>query len=113
MSNEASDFTRWVVYVQPVEFSLAGGVQLIAQEDQWVMTTTPKWPGDNPVSIPATGPVWSTEASLSVKVFDVTYTFHCREYDPEKRHASGTLQSSGEDDGTWTAQGQTGGGPIL
>lgn len=112
MSNEQNEFFRWLVYVEPIGFKLAGGLQLLNVEDTWMMTTAPAWPGDKPLNVPVSGPVWSTTDSLTVTVFDNTYTFVCNDYDPDTGLASGIVNLAGEDDGTWTAQGQTGGGPF-
>lgn len=104
----------WVIWVEPSLFSLAGGLKISQGEDgSWGMTTVPAWPGNNPASMPVSGTIWAVGSSMTVTVSEVTYTFTCNEYDPASGTASGTVTTGeGQEDGTWSAQAQTGsGGP--
>lgn len=102
----------WVIWVEPSPFSLAGGVKISQGESgAWGMTTVPAWPGNNPESMPVSGTVWAVGSSMTVTVSNVVYTFTCNEYDPAGVFASGTVTSgTGQEDGTWSAQAQTGSG---
>lgn len=102
--SDDSHFTLWEISIDPPAFPLAG---------KWLVTQLPSnnFPSNGWWFVfPSLGS--PNDSRFTTTIGDKTYTFNVEHRDNDK--ASGTVTTPESDDGTWSAQGQSGtGGPGL